>query len=98
MLEFKDSIQDGRTIVYSPRKIADPQTNDFIFQLRKKKIDRIVLAVMAASFCIELQLRDFVEHGFLGAVVRVANAGSRLLEGDAYLAAPSNFRWLANAL
>lgn len=98
MPEFRDYIEDGKTIVCSPHKIAGPQTNDVIFQLRKKKVDQIILAGMAANFCIESHLRDFVEHGFEVAVVRDATAGSMLPEGDGYLAALINFRWLANAL
>jgi nicotinamidase-related amidase len=98
MPEFKDSIEDGRTIVCSPHKIAGPQTNDVIFQLRKQKVDQVILAGMAANFCIESHLRDFVEHGFEVAVVRDATAGSMLPEGDGYLAALINFRYIANGL
>ncbi|WP_271898436.1 isochorismatase family protein, partial [Candidatus Phyllobacterium onerii] len=89
---------DGETIVCSSHKIAGPQTNDVIFQLRKKKIDKVILAGMAANFCVESHLRDFVEHGFEVAVVRDATAGSKLPEGDAYRAALVNFRWFANAV
>ncbi|MCA1536707.1 cysteine hydrolase [Bradyrhizobium sp. NBAIM03] len=96
--ELKDLIEDGRTIVCSPHKIAGPQTNDTIFQLRKLKVDQVILAGMAANFCVESHLRDFVEHGFEVAVVRDATAGSRIPEGDGYSAALLNFRWLANAL
>ncbi len=53
---------------------------------------------MAANFCVESHLRDLVEKGFEVAVVRDATAGSKLPEGDAYLAALINFRWFANDL
>lgn len=98
MPEFKDLIEDGRTVVCSPHKIAGPQTNDTLFQLRKLRVDQVILAGMAANFCVESHLRDFVEHGFQVAVVRDATAGSKIPEGDAYAAALLNFRWLANAL
>ncbi len=98
MPEYKQYIEDGKTIVCSPHKIAGPQTNDVVFQLRKKRIDKVILAGMAANFCVESHLRDFVEKGFEVAVVRDATAGSKLPEGDAYLAALVNFRWFANAL
>lgn len=98
MPEYKDIIQDGQTIVCSPHKIAGPQTNDTLFQLRKKSVDQVILAGMAANFCVESHLRDFVEHGFEVAVVRDATAASKIPEGDGYLAALTNFRWLANAL
>lgn len=96
--EFKDLIDDGVTIVCSPHKIAGPQTNDTLFQLRKTGATQVILAGMAANFCVESHLRDFVEHGLEVAVVRDATAGSKIPEGDAYAAALLNFRWLANAL
>jgi nicotinamidase-related amidase len=98
MPEFKDLIEDGRTIVCSPHKIAGPQTNDTLFQLRKAGATQVILAGMAANFCVESHLRDFVEHGIEVAVVRDATAGSKIPEGDAYAAALLNFRWFANAL
>jgi nicotinamidase-related amidase len=96
--EYRDLIQDGETIVCSPHKIAGPQTNDTIFQLRKKHITQVILAGMAANFCVESHLRDLVEHGFEVAVVRDATAAAKTPEGDAYMAALINFRWFANAL
>ncbi|AXB80412.1 cysteine hydrolase (plasmid) [Novosphingobium sp. P6W] len=96
--EFKDLIEDGRTVVCSPHKIAGPQTNDTMFQLRKTGATQVILAGMAANFCVESHLRDFVEHGLEVIVVRDATAGSKIPEGDAYAAALLNFRWLANAL
>lgn len=98
MPEYKSYIQDGRTVVCSPHKIAGPQTNDVVFQLRKKRVDQVILAGMAANFCIESHLRDLVEKGFEVAVVRDATAGSKVPEGDGYLAALINFRWFANGL
>lgn len=96
--EFKDVIEDGQTIVCSPHKIAGPQTNDTFFQLRKTGATQVILAGMAANFCVESHLRDFVEHGLEVVVVRDATAGSKIPEGDAYAAALLNYRWLANAL
>lgn len=95
---LKDVIEDGRTIVCSPHKIAGPQTNDTLFQLRKAGATQVILAGMAANFCVESHLRDFAEHGLEVAVVRDATAGSKIPEGDAYAAALLNFRWFANAL
>jgi nicotinamidase-related amidase len=96
--EYRDLIQDGATIVCSPHKIAGPQTNDTVFQLRKKRVTQVILAGMAANFCVESHLRDLVEHGFEVAVVRDATAAAKIPEGDAYMAALINFRWFANAL
>ncbi len=98
MPEFKPFIQDAKTIVCSPHKIFSPKPNDLELQLRKRRIDQIVLAGMSANLCVESHLRELIEAGFEVAVVRDATAGGKLPEGDGYLAALVNYRWLANAL
>ncbi|WP_280522574.1 cysteine hydrolase family protein [Moraxella bovis] len=67
-----------------------------MLQLRKRKIDQVILAGMAANLCIESQLRELVEQGFEVTVVKDAIAGPRIPEGDGYLAALVNFRLIAN--
>lgn len=62
--------------------------NDLILQLRKSGVSQIILAGMAANLCIESHLREFLEQGFEAVVVR----------GDGYLAAMTNFRFLAHAI
>lgn len=96
--ELKQFILDGKTIIASPHKIYGPETSDLILQLRKRGVSQIVLAGMAANLCIESHLREFVEQGFEVAVVKDATAGPRVPEGDGYLAALINFRFIAHAL
>lgn len=98
MEEYKPYIHDGKTIIASPHKVFGPETNDVALQLRKRGVDQIILAGMAANLCIESHLREFVEQGFEVIVVKDATAGPRLPEGDGYLAALINFRLIANAL
>ena len=98
MPEFKPFIEDGKTIVCSPHKVFGPQPNDLELQLRKRGVDQIVLAGMSANLCVESHLRELVERGFEVAVVRDATAGAKIPEGDGYLAALVNYRWLANGL
>lgn len=98
MAEYKDHIFDGRTIVASPHKIYGPEQNDAALQLRKLRVDQIVLAGMSANLCVEAHMREFIEQGFEVAVVRDATAGAKLPEGDGYLAALINFRMMANAV
>lgn len=98
MPEFKQYINDGKTIVCSPHKVYGPQANDLVLQLRKQRIDQIILAGMAANLCVESHLRHLLEQGFEIAVVRDAIAGPKLPEGDGYLAALINFRFIANGL
>ncbi|MBF0785942.1 cysteine hydrolase [Muribacter muris] len=95
---YKPYIFDGKTTIASPHKIFGPETNDVVLQLRKRKIDQVILAGMAANLCIESHLRELVEQGFEVTVVKDATAGPRIPEGDGYLAALTNFRLIANDL
>ena len=55
-------------------------------------------AGMAANLCVESHLRELIEPGLEVAIVRDATAGRRLPDGDGYLAAIINYRFLAHAL
>jgi nicotinamidase-related amidase len=96
--EYKPYILDGETIIASPHKVYGPETNDLVLQLRKQGVSQVILAGMAANLCIESHLRELIEQGFEVVVVRDATAGPRLPEGDGYLAAIINYRFLAHAL
>ncbi|CAB3757041.1 cysteine hydrolase family protein [Paraburkholderia humisilvae] len=96
--EYKPYILDGKTIIASPHKIYGPESNDLALQLRKRGISQVILAGMAANLCVESHLRELIEQGFEVVVVRDATAGPRLPDGDGYLAAIINYRYLAHAL
>ena len=98
MPQYKSHIMDGRTVIASPHKVYGPQVNDLVLQLRKRHIDQVILAGMSANLCVESHLRDLLEQGFEVAVVRDATAAAQIPEGDGYLAALINFRFIANAL
>lgn len=98
MPEYKPYILDNKTIVTSPHKVYGPQQNDLVLQLRKKRVDQVILAGMSANLCVESHLRELLEQGFEVAVVRDATAAAMLPEGDGYLAAITNFRYIANAV
>jgi nicotinamidase-related amidase len=91
-------IHDGQTVIASPHKIVGPESNDLVLQLRKRGVSQVILAGMAANLCVEGHLRELIEQGFEVAVVKDATAGARLPEGDGYLAALVNFRFLASAI
>lgn len=93
---YKQYIDDGRTVVVSPHKVYGPETNDLRLQLRKRGIDKIILAGMSANLCVEAHLRELLEQGFEVAVVSDATAAAIVPEGDGYKAALVNFRFLAN--
>ncbi len=96
--QFKRFILDGSTIVASPHKIWGPQSNDLAVQLRKHGVSQIVLAGMSANLCVESHLRHLLEEGFEVAVVGDATAAPQVAAGDAYIAALTNFSFLANAV
>lgn len=98
MPEFKPYILDGKTVIASPHKIFGPESNDVMLQLRKRRIDQVLLAGMAANLCVESHLREMIEQGFEVTVIKDATAGPRIPEGDGYLAALVNYRLIANDL
>ena len=98
MPEYKQYILDGKTIIASPHKVYGPEANDLNLQLRKAGIDKIILAGMSANLCVQAHLHELLEMGYEIAVVRDATAAAMLPEGDGYLAAIINFRYIANAL
>ncbi|MCL7941700.1 cysteine hydrolase [Halomonas sp. ATCH28] len=98
MPEYRSFIEDGKTIITSPHKIYGPEQNDLVLQLRKQRIDQVILAGMSANLCVEAHMRELLEQGFEVVVVKDATAAAKLPEGDGYLAALINFRYMANAL
>ena len=98
MPQYKKYIEDGETIVCSPHKVYSPAQNDLNLQLRKRGIDKVILAGMSANLCTQAHLYDLLELGYEVAVVRDATAGAKVPEGDGYLAAIINFRMVANGV
>ncbi len=95
---YKPYIQDGKTIVANPHKVYGPENNDLMLQLRKRGIDKVILAGMSANLCTESHLRELLERGFEVAVVKDATAAAVIPDGDGYAAALVNFRFIANAV
>ncbi len=95
---LKPYIEDRDTVVVSPHKVFGPETNDLVLQLRKRGIDRVILAGMSANLCTESHLRELLEQGFEVLVVKDATAAAQVPEGDGYQAALVNFRFLANSV
>jgi nicotinamidase-related amidase len=98
LARYKKYINDGKTVVTSPHKVYGPETNDLVLQLRKRGIERVILAGMSANLCVESHLRELLEQGFEVAVVKDATAAAIVPEGDGYAAALTNFRFLASAV
>jgi biuret amidohydrolase len=95
---FKPYLEACDTIVASPHKVYGTASNDLVLQLRKRRIEKVILTGPVGNLCVEAHLRDFLEQGFEVAMVRDATAGAKNEEGDGYQAALVNFRFLAHAL
>ena len=95
---YKPYINDGKTIVSNPHKVYGPENNDLMLQLRKRRIDKVILAGMSANLCVESHLRELLERGFEVAVVKDATAAAQVPGLDGYLSAVINFRFIANTV
>ena len=98
MPQYKQYIEDGKTVVCSPHKIYGPAQNDLNLQMRKQGIDKVILGGMSANLCVQAHLYEMLELGYEVAVVRDATAGAKVPEGDGYLAALINYRMVANGV
>jgi nicotinamidase-related amidase len=95
---YKPYIEDGETVIVSPHKVYGPESNDLALQLRKRGIDKVILAGMSANLCVESHMRELLEEGFEVAVVKDATAAAKVPDGDGYAAALVNFRYMANTV
>src|SRR5262245_18642892 len=50
---YKPHVLDGNTVVLSPRKVYGSSTNDLVLQLRKRRIEKVVMAGPAGNICVE---------------------------------------------
>ncbi|TJY42429.1 cysteine hydrolase [Cohnella pontilimi] len=92
---FKPYIFDRRTIVATPHKVASPQTNDLVYQLRQHRKEKTILAGVLSNICVESHMRHLIENGFETAVVYDATAATS--ERD-FLAAVTNYKAFASAV
>ena len=94
--QYKKYISKANVVVSSPHKVYGPETNDLVLQLRKRGIDKVILAGMSSNLCVEAHLRELLETGFEVAVVKDATAGAILPDMNAYQASLINFRMMAS--
>jgi nicotinamidase-related amidase len=98
LARYKPLIEDGKTVITSPHKVFGPETNDLVLQLRKRGINKVILAGMSANLCVESHMRELVEQGFEVAVVKDATAAAIIPDGNGYEAALVNFRFIASTV
>ena len=93
---YKKYIDQDFVTVVGPHKIYGPEQNDLSLQLRKQKVDKVILAGMSGNLCVESHLRELLEDGFEVAVVGDATASAILPGLDGNAAAQTNFRFVAS--
>tara|TARA_R110002049_G_scaffold72490_7_gene187555 strand:+ start:141708 stop:142139 length:432 start_codon:yes stop_codon:yes gene_type:complete len=95
---YKPYISGRNVIVTSPHKVYGPESNDFVLQLRKRGISKVILGGMSANVCTESHMRELIEQGFEVTVAEDATAGAKTPAGDAHKVAVANFHYIASAV
>ena len=93
---YKKYIEKDNVIVTSPHKVFGSESNDLALQLRKRKVDKVILAGMSGNLCAESHMRELIENGFEVAVVGDATASAILPGLDGNQAAQTNFKLIAS--
>ena len=95
--ELKPAIARSNVIIASPHKIYGPEQNDLMLQLRKQRMNTIILAGMSANLCVESHMRTLTENGFEVYVAIDATAGAITPElGNGYESAVTNFKMISS--
>ena len=69
-----------------------------VLLLRRRGIEKVIMAGPVANLCLEDHMRKLIENGFEVVMVRDAVAAASNEEGDGYQAAMINWRFMANAV
>ncbi|MDN3015435.1 cysteine hydrolase [Paenibacillus sp. BSR1-1] len=92
---LKPYILSNQTVIATAHKIASPQTNDLVYQLRQHSKEKVILAGVLSNICVESHMRDLIENGFQTAVVYDATA--TISEKD-FQAAVTNYHAFSSAV
>ncbi len=93
---YKKYIDQNFVTVVGPHKVFGPEQNDLSLQLRKQKIDKVILAGMSGNLCVESHMRELLEDGFEVSIVGDATASAIVPGYDGNAAAQTNFRFIAS--
>lgn len=97
LARYKPYIADvERVTVVGPHKVFGPENNDLVLQLRKQKIDKVILGGMSGNLCVESHMRELLECGFEVAVVGDATGSAKLPNLDGDQAAQTNYVMMAS--
>lgn len=94
--EFKQYLSNGNIVMCNPHKIYGPQTTDLSLQLRKHKIQKVLMAGMSTNLCLESHTRDLLEQGFEVGVIADASASAKLPGMDTFQGALMNLRLITS--
>lgn len=94
--EFKEYLNGDNVIICNPHKIFGPQNNDLVLQLRKNKINKVVLGGMSTNLCLESHLRHLIEVGFEVALVADASASAVMPGINSFEASLTSFRMIGS--
>lgn len=95
--QYKPYIMNtDKVTICSPHKVFGPENNDLVLQLRKQKIDKVILGGMSGNLCVESHMRELLECGFEVAVVGDATASAKLPHLDGDQAAQTNYAMMAS--
>ena len=72
-------IEHENVVVTSPHKVYGPESNDLVLQLRKRGVDKVILAGMSANLCVEAHLRELTEQGWVEDLGGFTRGGERLV-------------------
>lgn len=95
---YKKYIESDNVTVTSPHKVYGPESNDLTLQLRKQKIDKVILGGMSGNLCVQAHMHELLEEGFEVAVVGDATASAIVPGLDGNKAAQTNYRMMASHL
>lgn len=95
---YKKYINKKGVVISSPHKVFGSESNDLALQLRKQKIDKVILAGMSGNLCAESHMRELIENGFEVAVVGDATASAKLPGLDGNQAAQTNYKLISSKL
>jgi nicotinamidase-related amidase len=94
---FRKYMEDANTTITS-RHVSYAPTNDLVLLLRRRGIEKVIMAGPVANLCLEDHMRNLIQNGFQVVMVRDAVAAAVNEEGSGYDAAMINWRFMANAV
>lgn len=94
--EFKPYLNSENVVLCNPHKIYGPQTTDLNLQLRKHKIQKVLMSGMSTNLCVESHTRHLLEEGYEVAVIADATASAKLPGLDTFQAALINLRLITS--